>query len=354
MPGRLMSIRITSGRWARASADLPSVASRALSMRTSGWPSMICLDSIRLRRIVFHIEQGAQRLHFPALVAQAQRPSYVQAQVVVSHRGSVRSRIRCPRRRCFPRDGAAISSTSCLVNTRPMPVPSSAPVSCPRRLNGLKQLRQLFRRQTRTAVLDADADALGADHGALHLDHSLFRLYLIALDSRLISACLTRVWSAWAKQVGSTLAKLILMPRCCARRSDHGLHSSSTSDSDKGSSDSDNLPDSITASVEDFVDQVQQYQPAFDDLVQPDNLGGRWRRCTRLQQLGEAEDALSGVRSSWLMLDRKFDFARLAFSATAWRSPARRSCPAVPCRAAPALLPLACEQCCPCRSAGSR
>ena len=30
--------------------------------------------------------------------------------------------------------------------------------------------------------------------------------------------------------------------------------------------------------------------------------------------------ALSGVRSSWLMLERKSDFARLAFSATAMAS----------------------------------
>ena len=45
-----------------------------------------------------------------------------------------------------------ISSTSRLVTTRPMPVPSSAPASLPEPIERLEQLRQLLRSQPRAGV----------------------------------------------------------------------------------------------------------------------------------------------------------------------------------------------------------
>ena len=70
-------------------------------------------------------------------LSRRQRFIGLRRQVAARPPDSVRSRTRCPRRRCFPRRcSPPINSTSRLLTTRPMPVPSSALASCPRRLNG--------------------------------------------------------------------------------------------------------------------------------------------------------------------------------------------------------------------------
>src|ERR1022692_518268 len=88
-----------------------------------------------------------------------------------------------------------------------------------------------------------------------------------------------------------------------------------TSDNDTDSFDNDNFPDSIAARSGTSLISFRRYHPA-------------WRIWAILLAWGTAGDgdadsiscakpriALSGVRSSWLMLERKSDLARLAFSA---------------------------------------
>ena len=136
MPGRLMSIRITSG-WVSRASSMPIFPSATLSRRMSGTTRDELLDQLQVGRVVLYIEQGAQRRY--AELAPGRQPwvRLRRRQVVVQPPGSVRSRTHCPSRQCFPRRSRPpISSTSRLLTTRPMPVPSSALTSCPRRLNG--------------------------------------------------------------------------------------------------------------------------------------------------------------------------------------------------------------------------
>ncbi len=92
-------------------------------------------------------------------------------------------------------------------------------------------------------------------------------------------------------------------------------HSFMISASDTGSSDSDSLPDSITARSRISLISSSRYHPALmisRSLADWTSVGGgvpdsiNWAK---------PRMAFSGLRSSWLMLDRKSDFARLAFSA---------------------------------------
>jgi hypothetical protein len=94
----------------------------------------------------------------------------------------------------------------------------------------LKELRHFFRRQSRAGIFDADANAfrLVTAHVTSTVPRS--RLYLIALDSRLMRTCFTRVRSAvdmeWDRHTGETVMP---MPRCCACGSIMAWHSDMTS-----------------------------------------------------------------------------------------------------------------------------
>ena len=142
-------------------------------------------------------------------------------------------------------------------------------------------------------------------------------LYLMALNSRLISTCLTRVRSALTKYGVSKRGKVMLMPRFCACGSIIARHSSITSTSETGSRDSITLPDSISARSRISLISSSRYQPAL-------RIWSRLRFCEGVgsgvpesMSCAKPRIALSGVRSSWLMPDRKSVFARLAFSAAA-------------------------------------
>ena len=110
------------------------------------------------------------------------------------------------------------------------------------------------------------------------------------------------------------------MPRFCACGSIMARHSSMTSTSETGSRDSVTLPDSISARSRISLISSSRYQPALRI----------WSRLRFWEGVGAGEPdsmswakpriALSGVRNSWLMLERKSDFARLAFSAAAMAS----------------------------------
>ena len=95
------------------------------------------LDQHQVGWIVFHIEQGAQSRAYPGLAVRVGRVTLVPAAScgITSRISSIQNSLPTPTRAFTPMV-PPINSTSCLVTTRPMPVPSSAPFSCPRRLNG--------------------------------------------------------------------------------------------------------------------------------------------------------------------------------------------------------------------------
>ena len=143
------------------------------------------------------------------------------------------------------------------------------------------------------------------------------RLYLIALESRLITTCFTRVRSAWTNQAESKGRKFVWMPCFCACDSIMVWHSRMTSISGTGFRDRVSLPDSILARSRISLINSSKYHPPWRI----------WLRCAIWKGVGRGAPvsincanprmALSGVRNSWLMLERKTDFARLAFSADA-------------------------------------
>ena len=107
------------------------------------------------------------------------------------------------------------------------------------------------------------------------------------------------------------------MPRFCPCGSIIAWHSSMTSASDVGSRDSASLPDSICARSRISLISSSRYHPAWriwSMLAVWEGVGGGE---SELMSWAKPRIALSGERSSWLMLDRKSDFARLAFSAAA-------------------------------------
>ena len=62
------------------------------------------LDQLQVGRIVFHVEQRAQRRAIAApAVAPAPRARLPEPQAAARSSGSTRPRTRCPPRRCFPR-----------------------------------------------------------------------------------------------------------------------------------------------------------------------------------------------------------------------------------------------------------
>ena len=115
--------------------------------------------------------------------------------------------------------------------------------------------------------------------------------------------------------LSSNWGKVMLMPRCCACGSIMVRHSDMTSDNDTDSGDSDTLPDSITARSRISLISLSRCHPAWRI----------WAMLSDWEAVGNGEAdsiswakpriALSGLRSSWLMLERKSDLARLAFSA---------------------------------------
>ena len=88
-----------------------------------------------------------------------------------------------------------------------------------------------------------------------------------------------------------------------------------TAPSDTGSCERDTLPDSMTARSRISLISFSRCQPASRIwVIRPDwaAVGGG---AADSISWAKPRMALSGLRSSWLMLERKSDLARLAFSA---------------------------------------
>ena len=209
-----------------------------------------------------------------------------------------------------------ISSTRRLAMTRPMPVPSSAVLSCPRRLKGWKSSASFSGGNPAPVSLTLTRVRLSGLVLQSTTTAPPCRLYLIAFDSRLTRTCFSRVRSARTKEGVSNGGKVSAMARFSAIGSIMARHSDMTSASETGSSESDSFPDSIAARSRISLMSCSRYHPAcriWSMLAFWAGVGG-----------GESESiswakpriALSGERSSWLMLERNSDLARLAFSAT--------------------------------------
>ena len=207
-----------------------------------------------------------------------------------------------------------ISSTSRLLTTRPMPVPSVALASCPRRLKGWNSWasfsgvrpvpvsRKLMRVRVPTSRQDTSTPPPT-------------RLYLMAFDSRLMNTCFTRVRSALTKNGPSNAGNCRWMCPPCACGSIMASQSASTSASDIASWDSESLPDSISARSRISLISSSRYQPACRIWSMLAFWLGVGLGAPDSTSCAKPRIAFSGERSSWLMLDRKSDLARFACSA---------------------------------------
>ena len=210
----------------------------------------------------------------------------------------------------------SINSTRRLVTTRPMPLPSCAPPSCPRRLNGwnssacwaLSRPMPVSRTLMRTRPSTCTAQSM------LTLPWS--RLYLMAFDSRFSRICFRRVRSACTLRRQSS-ANAMAMPRPAASGAVMWRHSSSSGRRATGSSDRLSVPDSTLARSRISLIKVSRWRPAF--RIWPANSFFCSRvdgRRSELRICAKPRMALSGVRNSWLIDDTKADLAWLALRAS--------------------------------------
>jgi hypothetical protein len=189
--------------------------------------------------------------------------------------------------RAFHADGAAHQFDQPLVTTRPMPVPSSAPASWPSRLNGWNSCASCSGGSPRRC---RDADAMRPGVWRTHVDRAA-RLVVLDRVGQQVDQDLLDPGPVGLDEAGvSKRGKVTPMPRFCACGSIMAWHSSMTSASDTGSSDSDSLPDSISARSRISLISSSRYQPAlriWSMLRFCEGVGGG---VPGFHQLGEAED----------------------------------------------------------------
>ena len=140
-------------------------------------------------------------------------------------------------------------------------------------------------------------------------------LYLMALESRLMKICFSRVRSALTYWGLLKHGKVIRMSRCCACGSTMAWHSSNTSPTDTDSVDNDTFPDSITARSRISFISLRRCHPACKIWAMLSLWEGVSGVAPDSINCAKPRIAFRGLRNSWLMLERKSDFARLAFSA---------------------------------------
>ena len=198
MPGRLMSIRMTSGRAARANS-MPRMPFVARQQAHVGPPRDELLDQLQVGRVVLDVQQGTQR----RAVGRLRRPARSWVRLRSSASRGAASAMQFDPEHAAHADGAFHADDAAHQFDQPLAHHQAdaraflAAGLLPEAIEGLEQLRELLRRQSRAGVLDADADALRrarACRSPRRVPPS--RLYLIALESRLMRTCFTRVRSA--------------------------------------------------------------------------------------------------------------------------------------------------------------
>ncbi len=198
-----------------------------------------------------------------------------------------------------------------------MPLPSMVVLSRPRRLKGWNSCRSWS--GVRPLPVSCTATRMRPWSPAVHstITAPCSRLYFTAFDSRFSSTCLSRVRSALTLS-GVSIGNTSRMPRCAEAVRVSAWHSSSTSRSSTGSRLIDTLPDSICARFRISLISVSRWLPASTMCCTKPRLrsGSALPASTWFSNCPKPMIALSGVRSSWLMLDRNSDFARFALSAS--------------------------------------
>ena len=315
MPGRLMSIRMTSGIAAWA-ISMPRRPSLALSSRMSGRRASRRDTSIRLAGLssTHSTVRSAAPTGTSAATALGGGTASAGRSRPLEATRSTQNTLPTPTVLSTPIE-PPINSTRCLQTTRPMPVPSSTPDSWPSRLKGWNSWASLS--AERPSPWSWKKIRMRPPGRAWQRTSTVppTRLYLIAFDSRFTNSCLTRVRSARTCSGVSGARKCTAMPLLRACGSIIAWQSASTSASAIGSGDIDSLPDSISDRSRISLISSSRYQPAcriWSTLSFCAGVGGGVPEST---SCAKPRIAFRGERSSWLMLDRKSDFAWLARSA---------------------------------------
>ena len=250
------------------------------------------LDQLQVGRIVFDVEQGAQRRAVGACgrTAAPRRSASRAASCGAAVRlSSIQNTLPTPTVLSTPM-APPISSTSRLVTTRPMPVPSSAPASLPEAVERLEQLRELLRRQARAGVPDADADAIRRARGALHDDRAA-RLVVLDRVEQQVDQDLLDPGPVGFDEAGDLEARKGHADAALLRlRLDHGPALEHDLDQRDRLPRQRHLARLDQREIEDLVDQLQQVPAGLEDLVEASLLRGRRRRRAGFHELGETED----------------------------------------------------------------
>ena len=139
-----------------------------------------------------------------------------------------------------------------------------------------------------------------------------FSVNLLALLARLSSACRTRVWSAWIVPSSGRQSTddAIAVLRC--HRLDRLGHVLDQGHQRERFEVKFHAPGLDLRQVENVVDQGEQVRPAPSTRSSGSRSFSVPNRGILAQHLGEPMMALSGVRSSWLILARNCDLCWLA------------------------------------------
>ena len=177
----------------------------------------------------------------------------------------------------------------------------------------LEQLREFFRRQSFAGVLDADAYAFRAARAAVTTTVPCARLYLIALESRLMRTCFTRVRSALTKYGMSNWGKAHADAAFLRLRFDHGLAFEHDFGQRHRFQRQRQLAGLDQREIENFVDQFQQVPSRLENLVDAALLGDGWRRRAGLHELGKTEDRVERRAQLMAHAGEKFRFREVGF-----------------------------------------
>ena len=227
------------------------------------------LDQFQVGRVVFHVEQRAQRRAVRHLRPRQRRTLGLREwQAAVRSSGSIRSRTRCPRPTVLSTPMVPpISSTSRLVTTRPMPVPSSALASLPRRLNGWNSCASCSGASpapvSRTLMrIEARGTQRALD------DHRASRLVVLDCVEQQVDQDLLDPGPVGLDEVGDLEARKRHADAALLRlRLDHGPALEHDLGQRHRLARQRQLARLDQREVEDFVDQLQQVPAGLEDLV---------------------------------------------------------------------------------------
>ena len=253
------------------------------------------LDQLQVGRVVLHIEQRApQRARAePALAGMAAGSALSTASCgAAAEFSSNQNTLPMPTVLSTP-ISPPISSTSRLLITRPMPVPSSVLLSCPRRLKGWKSCISmsggkpapvsLTLMRTRSGVLPSQP---------LHDDRSVRLVVLDRVGKKVDENLLQPGPIGIHKARDIELRKGHFDAALLALRLDHGLAFHHHFAQRRRLRRQRKLSGLDLREIQDFVDQLQQIPSRVENLIDAGRLGGRWRRGIGIDELGEAQDRI--------------------------------------------------------------